>query len=134
MAELIRIGGIQPLMKSLLDDGLLHGECLTVTGKTLAQNLARREALSERAGHRAAAHATRSRAKATSWCCTAISRPRARWPRSRGKEGLKFTGTARVFDGEEATLQAILDGTVQAGDVSSFATKGRGAARACARC
>ena len=39
MSELIRIGGIQPLMKMLLDEGLLHGDCLTVTGKTLAQNL-----------------------------------------------------------------------------------------------
>ncbi len=40
MSELIAIGGIQPLMKMLLDAGLLHGECLTVTGRTLAQNLA----------------------------------------------------------------------------------------------
>src|SRR5690606_20690365 len=39
MSDLIAIGGIQPLMKSLLDEGLLHGDCLTVTGKTLAQNL-----------------------------------------------------------------------------------------------
>jgi dihydroxy-acid dehydratase len=40
MAELIEIGGIQPLMKILLERGLLHGDCLTVTGKTLAENLA----------------------------------------------------------------------------------------------
>jgi dihydroxy-acid dehydratase len=40
MAELVEIGGIQPLMKMLLDKGLLHGDCLTVTGKTLAENLA----------------------------------------------------------------------------------------------
>ena len=40
MSELIAIGGIQPLMKRLLDQGLLHGECLTVTGRTVAQNLA----------------------------------------------------------------------------------------------
>jgi len=39
MSELVAIGGIQPLMKSLLDAGLLHGECLTVTGATLAENL-----------------------------------------------------------------------------------------------
>ena len=41
MSELIRIGGIQPLMKMLLKEGLLHGDCLTVTGKTLAENLKR---------------------------------------------------------------------------------------------
>ena len=40
MAELVQIGGIQPLMKELLNAGLLHGDCLTVTGKTLAENLA----------------------------------------------------------------------------------------------
>ena len=40
MSELIQIGGIQPLMKTLLDEGLLHGDCLTVTGNTLAENLA----------------------------------------------------------------------------------------------
>ena len=39
MSELVAIGGIQPLMKTLLDAGLLHGDCLTVTGKTLAENL-----------------------------------------------------------------------------------------------
>ena len=40
MSELVAIGGIQPMMKMLLDAGLLHGDCLTVTGKTLAENLA----------------------------------------------------------------------------------------------
>ena len=117
MSELIRIGGIQPLMKSLLDAGLLHGDCLTVTGKTLRAEPRAREAVSGGPGHRPAARPTRSRKRATWSCSTATSRPRAPWPRSRGKEGLSFTGRARVFDGEEATLQAILDGTVTAGDV-----------------
>ena len=44
MSELVAIGGIQPLMKTLLDAGLLHGDCLTVTGATLADNLARMSA------------------------------------------------------------------------------------------
>ena len=48
MSELVAIGGIQPLMKTLLDAGLLHGECLTVTGETLAQNLRERGALPAR--------------------------------------------------------------------------------------
>ena len=51
MSELVAIGGIRPLMKMLLDAGLLHGDCLTVTGETMAENLRRREALSERPEH-----------------------------------------------------------------------------------
>ena len=55
MSELVAIGGIQPLMKSLLDAGLLHGDCLTVTGATLAENLARVAPVSRRSGNHPAA-------------------------------------------------------------------------------
>ncbi len=55
MSELIAIGGIQPLMKMLLDAGLLHGDCLTVTGRTLADNLANTGMYLAGQGHRAAA-------------------------------------------------------------------------------
>ena len=55
MSELVAIGGIQPLMKTLLDAGLLHGDCLTVTGATLAENLRERRSVSRRPGNRAAA-------------------------------------------------------------------------------
>jgi dihydroxy-acid dehydratase len=116
MSELIEIGGIQPLMKTLLDAGLLHGGCLTVTGKTLAQNLrgvrpypAGQDIVRPLAdpikpdSHLVVLHGNLA--------------PEGAVAKITGKEGLSFTGSARVFDSEEATLQAILDGTVVAGDV-----------------
>ncbi len=66
MSELVAIGGQTPLMKTLLDAGLLHGDCLTVTGKTMAENLKRVKAVPERPGDRAPASTTRSRRTATS--------------------------------------------------------------------
>jgi len=116
MSELIRIGGIQPLMKTLLEAGLLHGDCLTVTGKTLAQNLKRVKPYP--AGQdivRPLDHPI----KAESHLVVLYGNlaPEGAVAKISGKEGLSFAGRARVFDGEEATLQAILDGTVQEGDV-----------------
>ncbi|MGZ8243852.1 dihydroxy-acid dehydratase [Methylomagnum sp.] len=116
MAELVEIGGIQPLMKVLLDAGLLHGDCLTVTGKTLAENLA--EAPDYPADQDMIRPLTNPIKKdshlvilrgnlAADGAVAKIT----------GKEGLSFTGKARVFDCEELALKAILDGTVQKGDV-----------------
>ncbi len=116
MAELIEIGGIQPLMKILLARGLLHGDCLTVTGKTLAENLSTVEPYPidqdmilpldkpiKKDSHLVILHgnlaAEGSVAKIT------------------GKEGLHFTGTAKVFDAEEQALQGILNGDIVKGDV-----------------
>ncbi|WP_428353902.1 dihydroxy-acid dehydratase [Methyloprofundus sp.] len=116
MAELIEIGGIQPLMKILLDRGLLHGDCLTVTGKTLAENLADvapypkdqdmilpLDKPIKKDSHLVILHgnlaAEGSVAKIT------------------GKEGLHFTGTAKVYDAEEQALQGILKGDIVKGDV-----------------
>jgi dihydroxy-acid dehydratase len=116
MSELIRIGGIQPLMKELLGAGLLHGGCLTVTGKTLAQNLKRVKP------YPAGQDIVRPLAnpiKPDSHLVVLYGNlaPAGAVAKITGKEGLAFSGRARVFDGEEATLQAILDGTVVAGDV-----------------
>jgi dihydroxy-acid dehydratase len=116
MSELIRIGGIQPLMKELLAAGLLHGGCLTVTGKTLAQNLHRVKP------YPASQDIVRPLAnpiKPESHLVVLYGNlaPEGAVAKITGKEGLRFAGRARVFDGEEATLQAILDGTVVAGDV-----------------
>ena len=116
MSELIRIGGIQPLMKELLSAGLLHGDCLTVTGKTLAQNLRRVKP------YPATQDIVRPLAdpiKPESHLVILYGNlaPEGAVAKITGKEGLLFEGPARVFDGEEATLQAILDGTVVAGDV-----------------
>ncbi|MCE2459532.1 MAG: dihydroxy-acid dehydratase [Pseudomonadales bacterium] len=116
MSELIEIGGIQPLMKTLLDAGLLHGDCLTVTGKTLAENLADIDPYPE--GQRIIrplddpikpdGHLVILRGNLA---------PEGAVAKITGHEGLRFTGTARVFHGEEAGMAAIMDGTVQSGDV-----------------
>jgi dihydroxy-acid dehydratase len=116
MSELIRIGGIQPLMKTLLDAGLLHGDCLTVTGKTVAENLKRVRPYRE---DQDIVRSLDNPIKPDSHIVVLYGNlaPEGAVAKISGKEGLQFAGRARVFDSEEATLQAILDGTVQAGDV-----------------
>jgi len=116
MSELIRIGGIQPLMKDLLGAGLLHGDCLTVTGKTLAQNL--RRVKTYPAGQQIVRPLSQP-IKPESHLVVLYGNlaPEGAVAKITGKEGLRFSGRARVFEGEEATLQAILDGVVVAGDV-----------------
>ncbi len=116
MSELIEIGGIQPLMKRLLDRGLLHGDCMTVTGKTVAENLADVDDYPEGQevirdfdhpikpeGHLVILYGNLAPAGAVA--------------KITGKEGLRFEGFARVFHSEELALQAILDGGINAGDV-----------------
>jgi dihydroxy-acid dehydratase len=116
MSELIRIGGIQPLMKMLLDAKLLHGNCLTVTGKTLAQNL---KGVKPYPKSQDIVRAFSNPIKPDSHLVVLYGNlaPEGAVAKITGKEGLSFTGRARVFDGEEASVQAILDGKVAAGDV-----------------
>ncbi len=116
MSELIRVGGIQPLMRELLGAGLLHGDCLTVTGKTLAQNLKR---VKPYPAGQEIVRPLSNPIKPESHLVVLYGNlaPEGAVAKISGKEGLQFKGKARVFDGEEATLQAILDGTVVAGDV-----------------
>jgi dihydroxy-acid dehydratase len=116
MSELIRIGGIQPLMKMLLDAKLLHGGCLTVTGKTLAQNL---KSVKPYPKSQDIVRAFSNPIKPDSHLVVLYGNlaPEGAVAKITGKEGLSFTGRARVFDGEEASVQAILDGKVVAGDV-----------------
>ena len=116
MSELIKIGGIQPLQKMLLDGGLLHGGCLTVTGHTVAENLAGVEPYP--AGQpivRTLANPIKAQSH------LAILRgnlaPEGAVAKVSGKEGLRFAGRAKVFDDEHLALRAILDGIVVAGDV-----------------
>lgn len=116
MSDLIKIGGIAPLMKRLLDKGLLHGDCLTVNGKTLAQNLA--DVTDYPAGQdiimpfdkplKADSHLRILRGSIA---------PEGAVAKISGQEGTQFTGQARVFNSEEDCMAAILDGTVVAGDV-----------------
>ena len=116
MSELIRIGGIQPLMKMLLAEGLLHGDCLTVTGKTLKQNL---RGVKPYPKNQDIVRAFSDPIKPDSHLVVMYGNlaPEGSVAKITGKEGLAFTGRARVFNGEEASVQAILDGDIVAGDV-----------------
>lgn len=116
MSELIEIGGIQPLMKTLLAEGLMHGDCLTVTGKTLAENL------TDVADYPAEQNIIRPLSnpiKKDSHLVVLRGNlaPEGAVAKITGHEGLTFTGTARCFHGEEAAMAAIMDGTVGKGDV-----------------
>ena len=116
MSELIEIGGIQPLMKRLLDRGLLHGACITVTGKTVAENLA------DVADYPAGQEIVRDfddpiKAEGHLVILYGNLAPAGAVAKITGKEGLRFEGSARVFHSEELALQAILDGEIRAGDV-----------------
>jgi dihydroxy-acid dehydratase len=116
MSELIAIGGIQPLMKMLVQEGLMHGDCLTVTGKTLAENLAEVAPYPE--GQRVIRPLSEPIKKDSHLVILKGNlAPEGAVAKITGHEGLHFKGTARCFHGEEAALAAILDGTVVAGDV-----------------
>ncbi|MDH3643136.1 MAG: dihydroxy-acid dehydratase [Gammaproteobacteria bacterium] len=116
MSELIEIGGIQPLMKTLLDEGLLHGDCLTVTGKTVAENLANVEPYPEGQN---VIRPMSDPIKKDSHLVILYGNlaPQGAVAKITGHEGLTFTGTARCFHGEEAAMQAIMDGKIEKGDV-----------------
>jgi dihydroxy-acid dehydratase len=116
MSELVAIGGIQPLMKRMLDKGLLHGDCLTVTGKTLAENLA------DVADYPEGQDIIRpfdNPIKADSHLIVLKGNlaPEGSMAKITGKEGLYFQGNARVYASEEEALQGILNGEVVAKDV-----------------
>jgi len=116
MSELIHIGGVQPLMKMLLDAGLLHGDCLTVTGTTLKENL--KEVEPYPTGQKIIRPLTNP-IKKDSHLVVLYGNvaPEGAVAKITGNEGLSFTGTARTFQGEEAAMEAIMDGTVQPGDI-----------------
>jgi dihydroxy-acid dehydratase len=116
MEELYEVGGVPAVQKLLLREGLLHGDCLTVTGKTLAENLEELPDLHEgqtivcpfnkpikETGHLQILYGN----LATTGAVAKIT----------GKEGLRFSGPAKVFDSEEETLEAIQAGKVTHGDV-----------------
>jgi len=116
MSELIDIGGVQPLMKMLLDADLLHGDCLTVTGKTLRENLKEVEPYP---ADQEIIRPLTNPIKKDSHLVVLYGNvaPEGAVAKITGHEGLSFTGTARTFHGEEAAMQAIMDGTVRSGDV-----------------
>ena len=116
MSELIDIGGIQPLMKTLLEEGFLHGDCLTVTGETMASNLA---SVSPYPADQKIIRPLSDPIKKDSHLVVLKGNlaPDGGVAKITGHEGLIFKGRARCFHGEEAALAAILDGTVISGDV-----------------
>ncbi len=116
MAELVKIGGTVPLMKMMLDEGLMHGDCLTVTGKTMKQNLKSAKPYPKgqdvvrpftnpvkKDGHLVILYGNLA--------------PTSAVAKISGKEGLRFTGKAKVYNSEETALAAILDGTIKKGHV-----------------
>jgi dihydroxy-acid dehydratase len=116
MSELVKIGGLVPLMKRLLDKGLLHGDCMTVTGKTLEENLRNcgdypsgQEIIRpfsdpiKKTGHLVILRGNLA--------------PGGAVAKISGKEGERFEGTAKVYGGEEEAMKAILAGKVVKGDV-----------------
>ncbi len=116
MSELIEIGGIQPLMKTLLAEGLLHGDCLTVTGRTLADNLAEVAPYPE--GQKVVRPLSNPIKKDSHLVILYGNlAPEGAVAKITGHEGLTFTGTARCYHGEEAAMSAIMEGEVQKGDV-----------------
>tara|TARA_B100001057_G_scaffold192128_1_gene193049 strand:+ start:1717 stop:3405 length:1689 start_codon:yes stop_codon:yes gene_type:complete len=116
MSELIEIGGIQPLMKRMLEKGLLHGDCMTVSGNTLAENL------SDVPDYPFGQDIVRSfdnPIKKDSHLAILYGNlaPEGAVAKISGKEGLHFKGKARIFHSEEDALQAILNDLIKPGDV-----------------
>ena len=116
MADIDRIGGVQVVLRELLDAGLLHGDCLTVTGKTLAENLA---ALDPPAPDGEVVHPLRDPIHAEGGIVVLRGSlaPKGAVVKVAGLDSDRFDGTARVFDGEDAAMDAVLAGRINAGDV-----------------
>jgi dihydroxy-acid dehydratase len=116
MSELVAIGGIQPLMKRMLDAGMLHGDVMTVTGKTLAENLA--NVKDYPAGQQVIMPFDKPIKKDSHLVVlNGNLSPTGAVAKITGKEGLRFEGTARVYESEEHALTGILNGEVKAGEV-----------------
>ena len=116
MSELIRIGGIRPLMKLLLEKGLLHGDCLSVTGKTLEQDL---KDTSDYPKNQQIVRDWDNPIKADGHIVILRGNlaPKGAVAKITGKEGTQFSGVAQVFNSEEEALQNILSGKIKKGNV-----------------
>ena len=116
MSELNANGGIQPLMKTLLEEGLLHGECLTVTGQNLAENLS---SVMPYENNQDIIKAFDNPIKRNSHLRILYGNlaKEGAVAKITGKEGTSFEGSARVFNSEEEGVEAILSKSIKAGDV-----------------
>ena len=117
MNDLHRVGGTPPVLRALLDAGMLHGTCLTVTGKTLAENLERVPSIYARPQE--VVHALDQPLHASGHIVILHGNlaPEGAVAKIAGLKQLSITGPARVFDGEEACFAAIQMRAIQAGDV-----------------
>src|SRR5436190_5001585 len=123
MSELVAIGGIRPLMKTLLDFSLLHGDALTVTGQTMAQTLA--DVQPYPAGQTIIQPLDQPIKKDSHLVILRGNlAPEGAVAKISGKEGLRFSGKAIVFESEEKALKAILNGTVKKGHVIVIRSEG----------
>ncbi|MEU2039693.1 dihydroxy-acid dehydratase [Nocardia niwae] len=116
MTDVDRIGGVPVMMKALLDAGLLHGDCLTVTGRTVAENLADITP-PDPDGKVIRAMAAPIHPTGGITILSGSLAPDGAVVKSAGFDSDVFTGTARVFDRERAAMDALEDGTIAAGDV-----------------
>jgi len=116
MVDIDRIGGIPVVMRELLDAGLLHGDCLTVTGRTVAENLA---ALDPPAPDGTVVHPLTDPIHTTGGLAilSGSLAPKGSVVKVAGIDEPTFDGVARVFDGEPAAMDAILSGSIQPGTV-----------------
>lgn len=116
MKDLHAVGGIPAVLKFMLENGMLHGDCMTVTGKTLAENLEKLQGLKE---GQDLIRPLSNPIKPTGHIRILKGNLAARGSVAKitGKEGLRFVGPARVFDGEYAANAGIGEGKVQKGDV-----------------
>ena len=123
MSHLVRIGGLPPLMKMLLDRGLLHGECMTVTGKTVAENL---KGVGPYPADQDVVRPFSDPVKPDSHLRILYGNlaPGGAVAKITGKEGLQFSGKAIVFESEEAALKAVLADRVKAGHVIVIRNEG----------
>jgi dihydroxy-acid dehydratase len=117
MQELHRHGGVPAVMRYLLDKGLLHGDCLTVTGKTVAENLADVKPIDFEA--QKIVYPVEQPIKATGHLQILFGNlaEQGSVAKISGKEGERFEGPARVFDGEKDLVAGIANGRVKKGDV-----------------
>ncbi len=116
MTDVDRIGGVPVVMKALLDAGLLHGDCLTVTGRTVAENLADIAPPDPDGNVLRAMDKPIHRTGGITILKGSLA-PDGAVVKSAGFDSDVFTGTARVFDRERAAMDALEDGTIAAGDV-----------------
>ena len=126
MSHFVRIGGLRPLLKTLLAQGLLHGDCMTVTGKTLAENVADAQPYAPYPSGQDLVRPFEDPIKKDSHLRILYGNLASAGAVAKitGKEGLKFSGSAIVFESEESALRGILDGDVKAGNVVVIRNEG----------